>query len=141
MDRLIPRTAPGLPPAPPGHQPLISVTPDTLPAGELVRPVTIPVTPDLDHYLLVMDLDQVACDPDRLEAIYLALRGPVRTQVLLMLGTPDPAVDPVGYWVARWWRQGVTIDLDLIRYAERLGRAYPWWHGRTAGPTLSPPRA
>lgn len=141
MDQPIPRTAPGLPPAPDGHQPLISATPETLPAGELVRPVIIPVTPNLDHNLLLMDLDQVAEDPDRLEATYLALRGPVRTQVWSMLGTPDPDVDPVGYWISRWWRHGVTVDLALIRYAEQVGRAYPWRHSRTTGPTLGPSRA
>jgi hypothetical protein len=146
MDPLIPpRPDPGLPPAPAGHQPLISATPDTLPLGQLVRPVAIPVTRSLDHHLLhhllVMDLDQIAEHPEQLEATYLSFRGTLRRSVFDLLGTPDPDIDPVGYWASRWWRHGITLNLALIRHAEDMGRAYPWRHGRTAGPLFSPSRA
>lgn len=147
MDRPIPRRnvpgpQPGPPPAPHGHHPLISVTPETLPAGQLVRPLHIPRFHGVaDHWLLLMDLDQVNNDAERLEATYLDLHGPARPHIWNLLGIPDPEEDPIGYRQGRWWRQGITIDLNLIRHAEIVGRAYPWHHGRAAGPTLSPSRA
>lgn len=140
----IPRPSPAIPPAPRGHRPRISVTPETLPPGQVARPVTIPDAhgPGLDHYTVYLDTDQLASGgAGLLVATYRALCGPIRPHIWRMTGVPDPAIDPAGYLAARWWDPGTPIDMGLIRYTEALGRSYPWPHGRSRGPLLSPSRA
>jgi hypothetical protein len=90
---------------------------------------------------MYLDLDQVQQDVCQLEAIYRAIRGPVRPHIWRMLGTPDPDRDPSGYQSCRWWDRSTPVSLALLRHIEALGLAYPWHHGRSTGPTLSPSRA
>jgi hypothetical protein len=110
----------------------------------VVRPATLPDAhgPGLDHHVVYLDLDQIAARGiDALEASYQALEGPARPHVWRMLATPDPRLDPEGYMAACWWTHHTIITMGLIRHMEMLGRAYPWPHGHTRGPVLSPSRA
>lgn len=116
--------------------PPVSATLGTLPAGVALRAYTLP---DLEHYLVVIN-ERYADDPERLEAAYRALQHPARPHVWDMFATPDPETDLVGYLEARWWAELDAVTLALILRMERAGLSYPWPHGRTAGPVLTPSR-
>jgi hypothetical protein len=91
------------------------------------------------HTLMVVQagitVPQLTRDYDR------HLRGRLRALIWAAARTPDPRIDPAGYVEASWWTSELLVSVELIRRLEALGLLYPWPHGRTTGPILSPSRA